>query len=97
MELFNYMLLFLLGLSFGTLLAWMVAKSRIGGRLTEAVTQSGGEIAKLEQVILGAEKELREKNAQIADLQTKLGQAERCPGNGYREGADSYPGKAATA
>ena len=76
MELFNYMLLFLLGLSFGTLLAWMVAKSRISGRLTEAVTQSGGEIAKLEQVILGAEKELREKNAQIADLQTKLGQAE---------------------
>ena len=75
MELLNYILFFLLGLSLGTLLAWLVAKSRIGGQLTEAVTQSRGEIARLEQVILGAEKELQEQKAQSSDLKTRLGQA----------------------
>ena len=76
MELFNYIVFFVLGLSLGALIAWLVAKSRIGGRLTEAATQSRGEIARLAQVILGAEKELQERDTQISNLQTKLGQAE---------------------
>ncbi len=76
MELLNYILFFLLGLSLGTLIAWLVAKTRIGGRLTEAVTQSRGELARLEQVIHGTEKELQDRNARASDLQAKLDQAE---------------------
>jgi len=76
MELLNYILFFLLGLSVGTLLAWLVAKSRIGGRLTEAVTQGRAEIARLEEVIHGTEKELQDRNVRVSDLQAKLDQAE---------------------
>lgn len=76
MELLNYILFFLLGISVGTLLAWLVAKSRIGGRLTEAVTQCRAEIARLEEVIRGTEKELQDRNVRVSGLQAKLDQAE---------------------
>jgi DNA recombination protein RmuC len=76
MEFLNYILLFLLGLSLGGLIAWLVAKSRIGQRLTQIISQRSAEIARLEEVIHGTERELQDRNTRLSDLQAKLNQAE---------------------
>ncbi|MBW1740986.1 MAG: DNA recombination protein RmuC [Deltaproteobacteria bacterium] len=71
-----YILIFFLGCTLGGLVAWAVAKSRMGAQLTRCLTQSGAEIARLQEVIHGKEAELANQNNTIADLKTKLTQAE---------------------
>ena len=67
MELLNYnfILIFLLGCALGGLVAWLVAKSRIGAQ-----------VARLQEVVHRTDKELQDKSSRIADLQAELNQAE---------------------
>jgi len=76
MEFVNDILIFLLGLSLGGLIAWLAVKSRLGRRLTEVLTQNSADIAKLQEVIQGTERELQDKDTKISDLQAKLNQAD---------------------
>jgi DNA recombination protein RmuC len=76
MEFINDILIFLLGLALGGLIAWLVAKSRIGGQLSRTLSQSSADISRLQESIHGAEQELRKKAESIADLEAKAKQAE---------------------
>ncbi|NVM20322.1 MAG: DNA recombination protein RmuC [Desulfobacterales bacterium] len=68
MDYLIYILVFLVGGALGGLIAWLVAKSRTGGDLS----QGRAEIARLQEVISGKEKELQDRNSRIGDLQGKL-------------------------
>jgi len=76
MDHLNYILIFFLGCVMGGVLAWLVAKSRIGAQLSRGLTQSSAEIARLQEVVHGKEKELQDRNSRIADLKAKLSQVE---------------------
>lgn len=76
MDYLIYTLIFLLGSVLGTLIAWLVARSRIGTQLSRGLAQSSAEIAGLQEVIHGKEKELQDRNSRIADLQAELSRAE---------------------
>jgi DNA recombination protein RmuC len=76
MESLIYILTFFLGCIVGGLVAWLVAKSRVGIELSRGLTQSSAEIARLQEVVYGKEKELQERNSRIADLKGELSQAE---------------------
>ncbi|MES0349114.1 MAG: DNA recombination protein RmuC [Desulfobacteria bacterium] len=65
MELLYHILTFLLGCALGGIVAWVLAKSRIGA-----------EVGRLQEVIHGTEKELQDRNGRIADLQAELNRAE---------------------
>ena len=54
----------------------MVARSRIGTRLSREIAQSCAEIERAQEVIHSKEKEIQDKNSRIADLQAGLSQAE---------------------
>ena len=69
-------LTFVLGCTLGGVVAWVVARSRIGALLSSTLSQNNAEIARLQEVVHGKEKELQEKNSRIADLQGQLSQAE---------------------
>jgi DNA recombination protein RmuC len=76
MDHLHYILVFFLACIMGGVVAWLVAKSRIGTQLSRGLTQSSAEIARLQEVVHGKEKELQDRNSRIADLKTKLSQAE---------------------
>lgn len=76
MELLYHILTFLLGCALGGLVAWVLAKSRIGAQLSRDLTERSAEIARLQEVIHGTEKELQDRNGRIADLQAELNRAE---------------------
>ena len=65
MELLYHILTFLLGCALGGIVAWVLAKSRIGA-----------EVGRLQEVIHGTEKELQDTNGRIADLQAEQNRAE---------------------
>jgi DNA recombination protein RmuC len=65
MELLYHILTFLLGCALGGIVAWVLAKSRIGA-----------EVGRLQEVIHGTEKELQDRNGRIANLQAELNRAE---------------------
>jgi len=71
-----YIVTFFFGCIIGGVVAWLVAKSRIGAQLSRGLTQSSTEIARLQEVVYGKEKELQDRNSGIADLKAKLSQAE---------------------
>ncbi|MCK4488253.1 MAG: DNA recombination protein RmuC, partial [Desulfobacterales bacterium] len=68
-------LTFLLGCTLG-IVAWVVARSRIVSKSSRALAERSAEIARLQEVIHGKEKELQERNSRIADLQGELSRAE---------------------
>jgi len=69
-------LTFLLGGALGGLIAYLVARSRIGAQLSRGLSQSSAEIARLQENIHSKEKELQDRNRRIGDLQAGLSQAE---------------------
>jgi len=69
-------LTFLLGGALGGLIAYLVARSRIGAQLSRGLSQSSAEIARLQENIHSKEKELQDRNSRIGDLQAGLSQAE---------------------
>ncbi len=76
MESLIYILTFFLGCTLGGVMAWLVAKSKISARLSSALSQSQTEIARLQEVIQGKEKELQDRNTRTADLQGELSRAD---------------------
>jgi DNA recombination protein RmuC len=76
MESLIYILTFFLGCTLGGVLAWVVTKSKISARLSSALSQSQTEIARLQEVIQGKEKELQDRNSRTADLQGELRRAD---------------------
>jgi DNA recombination protein RmuC len=76
MDYLTYILTFFLGCVLGGLVAWVVARSRIGAQLSRGLAQSSAEIARLQESIHGQEKELQDRNSRVSDLNGKLSQAE---------------------
>ena len=76
MDDFNYILIFLFGIGLGGLIAWLVARSRIGAQSLRAIAQNNEEIARLEEAVRSKEKELQDKKHMVADFQEALSRAE---------------------
>ncbi len=76
MDFVIYILTFFIGCTLGGLVAWVVTKSRMGAQLSSDLVHRSAEIARLQEVIRAAEKELQERNSRIANLQADLNQAE---------------------
>jgi DNA recombination protein RmuC len=76
MDYLIYILTFLLGCTLGGIVAWVVARSRIVSKSSRTLAERSAEIARLQEVIHGREKELQDRNSRIADLQGGLSRAE---------------------
>ncbi|NVL91184.1 MAG: DNA recombination protein RmuC, partial [Desulfobacterales bacterium] len=76
MDFLIYIFIFFLGCTLGGVVAWVVARSRIGAQLSKGLAQSNTEVARLQEVVRGRENELQEKNDRISGLQGELSRAE---------------------
>ena len=72
---YMHILTILLGGAIGGLVAWLVARSRIGQQV-RVLAEKGAEIARFQEVIRGKDREIEEKGSRISDLRAKLGDAD---------------------